>query len=343
MKLPNGFGTITLLAGHRRRPYAVRKTINGHQTYLAYFPDYSSALSYLVELNKAPNVLGASITFSEAYHFEMAERRKRIADITAKNYDIAFNKCQKIHDKKLCELTVADLQSIIMDMSRAGIRNPMQKKVRQVFHNIYRYAIKYQILPTSADLSNFVDVDTPKLKYKKKPFNTRQLNRVKAIADDADHPLSPWAMTVVMMCFCGTRPSELLALEKSDVKLKSRTFTVRNSKTAAGRNRIVPISRKTLGYFSWWFSQPGKTLVADSHGQQLSYHQYLRFFSKVMEAARCNHTPHECRHTCATKLEEVGANRLAVKRILGHAVRDITLGIYTHKSIRGLKKAIDLL
>lgn len=236
MKFPNGFGTIAKLAGARRRPWAVRKTLNGHQVYLAYFSTYEEALFYLVELNRAPWVLGSDLTFADAYHLEMAERRKRIADITAKNYDIAFKKASSIHEKKLSDLKVADLQSVITEMSSAGIRAPMQKKVRQVFHNVFRYAIKYQLLPGSADISR---------------------------ADDA--------------------------------------------------------------------------------GKPLSYHQYLRCFQKVMERARCRHTPHECRHTCATKFEEVGANRLAVKRILGHAVRDITLGVYTHKSIQSLKKAVDLL
>lgn len=40
MRFPNGFGSITLLRGNRRRPYAVRKTIEGHQRYLAFFASY---------------------------------------------------------------------------------------------------------------------------------------------------------------------------------------------------------------------------------------------------------------------------------------------------------------
>ena len=63
----------------------------------------------------------------------------------------------------------------------------------------------------------------------------------------------------------------------------------------------------------------------------------------VMKAARCNHRMHECRHTCATWLDDKGANKLAIKRILGHATQDITDGVYTHKSLHQLKKAIDLL
>lgn len=81
MKLPNGYGSITKLSGNRRRPYAVRRTINGCQKYLAYFADINDALAYLVELNKYPSVVGSDITFADAYRFEMAERRKRIASV----------------------------------------------------------------------------------------------------------------------------------------------------------------------------------------------------------------------------------------------------------------------
>lgn len=343
MKLPNGYGSITKLSGNRRRPYAIRRTIDGQQKYLAYFAAVSDALAYLVELNKCPAILGSDITFADAYRFEMAERRKRIADVTAQNYDIAFKKCAAIHNKRLMDLTVTDLQSIIKTMSASGIRHPMQKKVRQVMHNVYRYAVKYQLIAPTADISHFIDIDPPKRKYKKKPFNTRQLNRVKAIADNREHPLSPIAMAIIMMCYSGPRPSEFLHVLKSDVKLKQRFYRIRESKTAAGRNRIVPINKKVLPYYEYWMSRNGVTLITDEDGQPLSYHQFLTRFRHVMEASRCHHTPHECRHTCATWLDSKGANKLATKRILGHAVQDITDGIYTHPSLRQLRRAIDLL
>lgn len=343
MKLPNGYGSITKLSGNRRRPYAVRRTINGCQKYLAYFADINDALAYLIELNKYPSVVGSDITFADAYRFEMSERRKRIANVTAQNYDIAFKKCALIHNKRLIDITVYDLQSIIKAMSASGIRHPMQKKVRQVMHNVYNYAIKYQIIPPTANISQFVDIDIPKRKYHKEPFNTRQLNRVRTIADDTSNPLSPWAMVVVMMCYCGIRPSEFISILKQDVKLKSRHFKVRDSKTAAGRNRLVPISRKVLAYYQYWMSQPGKTLIVNDDETPLSYCQMRKHFMSVMKAARCNHRMHECRHTCATWLDDKEANKLAIKRILGHATQDITDGVYTHKSLHQLKKAIGLL
>lgn len=334
MKLPNGFGSIIKLSGNRRKPYAVRR----HGKYLAYFASHDEALIYLADVNKQPDIIGSELTFAEIYRLEMAEHTVKISSKTVNGYKSAFQHCQSLWPMKIKDIKVSDLQAVI---AGCGTGQPTQKKVRQIMHNVYRYAVKYQLISASADLSGYVDIDKLKRKYKKVPFNTRQLNRVKQIAD-SNNVLAPWAKCIVMMCYCGTRPSEFLAILKTDVKLKSRYFLVRDSKTEAGRNRMVPISRKVIGYYEWWLSQDGRTLVAVD-GKQVSYSKFLKLFYRACEAARCKHKPHECRHTCATWLDDKGANKLSIKRILGHATTDITDGVYTHKSLAQLKKAIDLL
>ena len=334
MKLPNGFGSIVKLSGNRRKPYAVRR----HGKYLAYFATHDEALIYLADVNKQPDIIGSELTFAEICRLEMAEHAAKISPKTVNGYKSAYQHCKALWPMKIKDIKVSDLQAII---AGCGTGQPTQKKVRQIMHNVYRYAVKYQLISASADLSGYVDIDKLKRKYKKVPFNTRQLNRVKQIAD-SNNVLAPWAKCIVMMCYCGTRPSEFLAIMKADVKLKSRYFLVRDSKTEAGRNRMVPISKKVLSYYEWWLSQDGRTLVAVD-GKPVSYSRFLKLFYKVCEAARCKHKPHECRHTCATWLDDKGANKLSIKRILGHATTDITDGVYTHKSLAQLKKAIDLL
>ncbi len=344
MKFPNGYGSITHLSGNRRRPWAVRKTVNGHQKYLSFFSTRADAMTYLADCNKNLTVYPPQeLTFSEIYKLDMQERRRRIAGSTARNYDIAMAKCRSLFARPISSITVSDMQAVIQTISAAGVGNATQKRTRQVMHNVFRYAVKYQIIPPTADISRFVDVDAPRRKYPKRPFITRQINRIKSIADDATNPLAPWAMAVLMMCYSGPRASEFISIQKADVKLKKRTYTIRHSKTAAGKNRIVPISRKVLPYYVNWMNRPGKTLLADESGNPLNYGKFRRHFNAVMKAANCHHTPHECRHTCATWLDDKGANKIAIKRILGHAVHGVTDGIYTHKNIHQLKKAIDLL
>lgn len=345
-KLPNGFGSIVLLHGTRRRPFAARISENGKYRYLGYFKTYQDAFFFLMQYNKLKSLsaFADEITFADVYHLEIEEHARYIDKDTVNGYRTCFNYCTKIHNKPFKEVTIFDLQGVIKDISARGIGQPSQKKTRQLFHNMYKFCIKYGFIKLTGDLSKFVDIDKHKPKYKKTPFNMRQLNRVRAIADDNTHPLSDWAKTVVMMCYCGVRPGEMLAVRKSDVKIRSRFFLVRDSKTAAGRNRMAPISRKTLPYFQDWLCTPGRTLISDvADGSAFRYKRYLDRFKKVMAAANCKHLPHECRHTCTTWLNDKGANKVAMQRILGHASTDVTDGVYTHKDLRQLKKAIDLL
>lgn len=343
LKLPNGFGSISYYGEHRRKPYAVKKYIQGKQKPIGYFSTYADALAYLVAYNKNPSLFNPSeITFAEVYKLWSAEHYPRIAKSTKNNYISAYKHCVALYKRKFCSLKISDLQNVIRAMSRAKIGYASQKKCRQLLHNLYTYAVKYEMLPASADISKYIDIDKKKIIYPKTPFNTRQLNRVKNLAESSE-PLSRWARVVVMMVYSGVRPSEMLAVKKCDVKLKQRYFIVRESKTEAGENRAVPISRKSLPYFQLWMQGKGKTLIVDEKGEQLSYHRFRTRFDNVMLATSCHHTPHECRHTCATLLDDAGANDTAVKRILGHASQGVTKGTYTHKSLHELKKAIDLI
>lgn len=344
IKLPNGYGSVVYYGdGRRRRPWVVKKTIAGRQKIIGKFATYAEGLAFLAEYNKNPMLFSPSlITFSEVYELMAAERYPKLAPNTCNNYRAAYKHCKKLYGRKFAELKISDLQAVIREMSAGGTGYASQKKCRQLLHHIYTYAVKYELIPPTADISQYIDIDQHTVVYPKQPFNTRQINRVKALAN-SDNPLAPWAMVVVIMCYSGPRTGELLAVLKSDVKLKQRYYIIRDSKTAAGRNRAVPISRKVLPYFAYWMSQPGKTLIADPNGNKLNYSRFRTRFNKAMKSSRCKHTPHECRHTCATWLDNAGANKTAVKRILGHASQDVTTGVYTHKSLHDLKRAIDLI
>lgn len=344
LKLPNGYGSVSLRNdGRRRNPYVVKITIAGKQKAIGYVDSYEAGLIMLADYHKDPaKFVPNKATFSDVYKLMAAEKFPQIAPVTAKNYETAYRHCGRIHQKRFADLRPADLQLVIKDAHDAKLGNGSQRKIRQVMHHCYAYAIKYEIISSAIDYSQYIDIDKHVVKVPKSPFNTRQLNRVRALIND-NNALARWAMTVIMLCYSGVRPSELLSVKKCDVKLSQRYFIIRDSKTEAGKNRPVPISKKALPYFEWWMSLDGKNLITNDSGQSVPYRVYRLKFKAVMEAARCKHTPHECRHTCATWLDNAGANELAIKKILGHAAHGVTQKVYTHKSIAQLRKAIDLI
>lgn len=352
MKLPkraNGKGSITLRKdSNRAKPYMVRVTIDGKQKHIGDTETYEDGLLMLADFGTHPERYLKSYkqaTFAQVYNLVRETfKAKVLRKNTVINYESSFKHCRRIWHKPLALLRTVDLQQVITDTRDTGGNHDAQKKVRTVMHHIYNYAIKFGILSSNAvDYSKYVSIDKHCKKYPKTPFNTRQLNRVRAIADDVAHPLCKWAMCVIMMCYAGTRPSEFAGVLKKDVSLKRRIFKIGKSKTESSSNRIIPISKRTLPYFEFWMQQPGSHLIMLDEMTPINYRLLFARFRKVMQVTHCNHTPHECRHTLATWFDNTKANLHCVKLILGHAEKDITKGVYTHKTIAQLRKTIDLL
>ena len=54
-------------------------------------------------------------------------------------------------------------------------------------------------------------------------------------------------------------------------------------------------------------------------------------------------TPHATRHTFISMEHRAGADKLSVKRIVGHASGDVTDKISTHVDLKKLRKAVEKL
>lgn len=339
MKLPNGFGSIIELGGMRRRPFAAKKTICGKQRAIGYAETYNEAMALLVNYNAGKSI-AKGITFETCYHLWRKEHFLKVSKSTQTSYASAYKHCSSLLDIPMPLIKLDELQKIISQMRQKSLGYPSQKKAKVLMMQLYSYASKHDYL--DKDYSIFVELDHYVRKIKKTPFCTRQLNRVRALI-----PAEPMASTVLILCYGGCRISELLSVQVADVKLSKRTYLVRDSKTAAGRNRLVPIHKSLIPYFQNLIelsaTKNSKWLFSNIAGERLPYSDYLKIWNRIMRLSHCHHTPHECRHTFATMMANVGADQLTTKRILGHAVSDITQGIYTHISVSILRKAVDKL
>lgn len=74
----------------------------------------------------------------------------------------------------------------------------------------------------------------------------------------------------------------------------------------------------------------------------ISYTTFRKHFKDIMKQLNCKHTIHDTRHTFASLLDAVAPPN-ALRSLLGHKQGDITTRVYTHKTIRELRKTIELL
>lgn len=146
-----------------------------------------------------------------------------------------------------------------------------------------------------------------------------------------------------LVALAGMRPGEILEVKTEDVYLDER-YLRGGFKTEAGTNRVIPIHRDIHKFVEELVLQGHEYLITNNENKQMKYHNFhYDHFKKTMEQLELKLRPHDCRHTFATLMDNCGANKLSIKRIMGHASKDITDKVYTHKDIQQLLIAIDML
>lgn len=340
MRLPNGYGSIIKNKGNRRKPYQVRITRgwddNGKQLYstLGWFEKREEAIIALAEYNSSPYDIEANKeTFTDVFEKWKLEHYTKVSDNAIVNYNLAYKYCKSIHKMRFKDIRLTHLQAII---DNSGKGYPTRKIIKALMNQLFSFAIKNDIVEKK--YSQFVDVGQNEGKINRKPFTKEE---IKKLFDNVDK--LEWTDTVLIMIFSGLRVGELLDLKTENIHLEER-YMVGGLKTKAGRNRIIPINKKIEPFIRKYYNPKNEYLITNFKGNQMQYSNYRREkFDNVMEKLRMKHNPHECRHTFASLMDSAGANKLCLKRIIGHSSQDITEDVYTHKTIEELIETIDLI
>ena len=340
MRLPSGYGSVIKHKGNRRRPYQVRITRgwddNGKQLYstLGWFEKREEAIIALAEYNSSPYDIEANKeTFTDVFEKWKLEHYTKVSDNAIVNYNLAYKYCKSIHKMRFKDIRLTHLQAII---DNCGKGYPTRKIIKALMNQLFSFAIKNDIVEKK--YSQFVDVGQNEGKVNRKPFTKEE---IKKLFDNVDK--LEWTDTVLIMIFSGLRVGELLDLKTENIHLEER-YMVGGLKTKAGRNRIIPINKKIEPFIRKYYNPKNEYLITNFKGNQMQYSNYRREkFDNVMEKLRMKHNPHECRHTFASLMDSAGANKLCLKRIIGHSSQDITEDVYTHKTIEELIETIDLI
>ena len=304
---------IQKLKGATKRPYVVYSVVG-------YFSTYDEAVDALHHAHQ-------SLTLQEAYDMWLPSHAKSVSVNTLNNYGSAFAQLGSIHDAAMSDITYLQLQSIIDDMLSTGLSYSSCKKVRTLISQLFDYAIINGWCSTN--YAKFINLGHNIPVRPHKPFTTQAINRLWRLE-------SPLHDIPLILLYTGMRASELINLRARDVNRKQRTMRITSAKTKSGI-RTIPIHDRI-----WPIIEKRLDAVYVIH-ECRTYSSLSREFDKAMKAINATHTTHDCRHTFATRLDNEGANYNAKRLLLGHASGNVTDGVYTHKSLGQLRKAIRLL
>ena len=268
-----------------------------------------------------------TITLRQLFNEWLPIHSQTISNSAVKSYHIAFKHISNISDMPITNIHFQHLQNVINSMHTKGLSYSSCKKVRTLLNQLFNYAIikDYSITNYATHLKLGPNIPT----IQRKVFTRQQINKLWAID-------TPYSRMILILLYTGLRIGELLNLRKQDIYRRSSYLIVRHAKTKAGEGRIIPIHHRIIPIIEQLYTN------IDDYLFTISYTTFRKHFQDIMKQLNCKHTIHDTRHTFASLLDAVAPPN-ALRSLLGHKQGDITTRVYTHKTIRELRKTIELL
>ena len=342
MRRANGTGTVVRLSGQRRNPYVVRvpgRNKRGRviQTALGYYPTAAKAQAALDEYNrqKAAGLAAdkTQMTVRQVYELWSARKYAKAGAASVNSYKAAWARLESIAGLRMYDVTIDHMQSIIDRDEGEGRSRSSIANVKTLLGALYKCALERDIVVK--DYSAFVQMPSVGAKYAKGAFSEAQMSRLWELYGQG----FPWADTVLMLCYTGFRITEFLSLTPFSYDRDAGCLRG-GVKTEAGKNRVVPVHPRIRPLLEDWLSRGGDIIICTPKGKRVSAKTYRERFSAVMDVLGVPQaTPHWCRHTFASRAKAAGMDELAVKRILGHADKNVTEH-YTHTDVSWLAKEL---
>lgn len=355
---PNNSGTVVKLSGKRRNPFCARimsderDIITGKkkQICIGTFATREEALNALSiyslkrsntitneeARNLAPDLFDKIQektqkkipTFKEIYETLDAEEFSKLSNSARKGYKAWIKHFKSIYDRPINNITLADLQFVF---DNDGSKNGTQVHMKVLCSKIFEYAVIHQFISRDDDYTSYIKIADYKQSTKHYPFTVDEIKKLKASNTSEAH-------LILIYIYTGLRVGELLYINRDNIHInepcnddgvdRAISYIVAGSKTAAGKNRIVPIHNDIKQFVIDELIEKEKRLIDVSY--EWGFNKNI--MPMINNMLNTNHTMHDTRVTFASLCQLYKVDVYARKKILGHKLKDITFDIYTTAS-----------
>lgn len=365
-RLPNGYGSIKKLSGkNRTNPYGVYPptkefTADGIPVpvkALCYVDDWYKGFTVLTWYNNGEYYPGREKELSSnadslrdvvtAVLSRFAQSQRELADqatftdvfrefyrwkykqdyghegkktITERSSITAYKNTTALHGRPFRSLASADLQEVL---DRCPLKHASLELIKSLFTQMYRYAIAHDL--AEKDYSRIVKINKPDDDEHGVPFSDCDLEILWQNQDD------PTAEMLLIMCYSGFRISEYIGIT---VDL-GEGFFQGGLKTAAGRNRVVPIHSAIMPLVRRRLNVSNSILTRSAKAFRIDVKKTL------LRLNISHHTPHDCRHTFSRLCDQYFVAENDKKTMMGHSFQDVTNRVYRHRDLEELRKQIE--
>ena len=335
MRNPNGFGSVVKLKGKRRKPFRVQKT-NGYNDkgqpillIVGYAATREEGMILLSKFNNEPwDVQNDKLTFSDVYNLFVKYKMSSFSIGSQRCMKTAYHWCEPIFNIRYKDLRSFHMQECIDKCPRSV---SSKGGIKTLFYHLDRFAMERDIIAKSY---SFLISAGAIPETNRTPFTMDQISMVWDFY--YIHQELPFGMILILL-YTGFRINELLSLKISDVDFTASTLKG-GLKTRAGKDRVIPIHSDILPIVKSYYNANNFYLFP--------WHNSAAFYPlwhQMMDLLQIKKTPHECRHTFESMLDDANANRKCIDLLMGHTSKSVGLRVYTHKTLDDLRATINLL
>lgn len=366
-RLPNGFGTISKLKNKNlRRPFraqvCVGKNFYGRPIYKSLKPQssfetYNDAYAALMEYHKNPYDLDSDLTIEQLYEKWSEEYFKTLSSSSSeRTVKSAWNYCSSIYRMRAKDLRARHIKGCMEDGTyivngKEKHPSPTTKtKIKSLFNLMLDYAEEHELVDKNYartfKLADDIIKDIEEEKKDHIDFTKEEMEKLWDNLYDVDY-----VDVLLIQCYSGWRPQELGLLKIENVDLDN-WFITGGMKTDAGKDRVVPVHPKIRSLVKYRYQEAQKLgseyLInctdtrTHRSSLKLTYDKYRHRVDKIVEQLELNpdHRAHDGRIQFATMAGDANMNEYAVKRIMGHKIKDITENTYTKRKKEWLMEEI---
>lgn len=370
LRLPNGYGTIKMLSGDRRKPYAAmvnpKLSLNetsgkGYYTYdyLGSFEKKSDAYMAIMKYNENPYNLNNDMTIKELFEKWLPKylHDNGFDDARRRAYELTFEYCHPAYKIKVREFIPTIIEEQIENAYRIGNRGRFKGKrmeatllvknnIKSLYNLMFDYAVFLQIVTENYARTFTKGYVTSQSNMSREgiPYTKDELDKLWSLDGD-----SIFVDMTLVQCYSGWRPGEVLSILIENVDLKGRTFTG-GVKTESGINRTIPIHSKIYHIVEKYYKEAVTTGRELLFGRTEKYHGFFSYsrnsyrhglLREEEKLGITGHVPHDGRHTFSTLAKKYDMNEFARKKLMGHAIKDLTDRVYTHMDMEWFKNEIE--
>lgn len=361
MRLPNGFGQITEIRNQNlRNPFRVMvhvgyaedgKRIAKPLRPKSYFATYNEAYQALIEYHRDPFDLTHITTMQELYDEWVKYKSKKVGASLMRHYHSVWEYSSAIYDIPVRDLRVRHMKKCLENgtaLRKGKVVNPtpiVQKKMKSLYCSLLDYAIENELI-TDNIARNILLEEAITVQKEHIPYTEDEIQLLWSHLDSI-----PVADMLLIQCYTGWRPKELIDLKISDTDMVARTFRG-GSKTKSGKNRIVPIHPRIFPLVEarYQFAQENglEYLFNLRSSRGLRHYNYDDFQYGIKDAIKyhglgANHRGHDGRVHFITEAKRANVDEYALKKIVGHSISDITESVYTKRDPDWLRTEIEKL